>query len=183
MVIICSNFYNYSYIGKKHFLNAKNTQKNKKILENIKKMHKNSSIKYKSNLLSLIANEYNKAELKSLGFNFNNTQFNTALKKANNENFILSNYQRKIPKSKSIINKETYKYIINSLLQNSHLSTNICKSSKLLYSLKDLNILFDPTIIYYLEKPKKTIYLELKIQNPNLKLSLNTFYKYCPKNF
>ena len=42
---------------------------------------------------------------------------------------------------------------------------------------------FNSNIVYYLEKPKREIYYELKAQHLELRLSLSRFYKLCPKNF
>ena len=176
-------FFKHSLIGKTYFPDSKHITKTKQILNNLKIMHLNASTKYKFSLLSLIAGLYSRSELKNLGFHFSNTQFNTSLKKAKNQSFFLSNYQRYISPSKSIITKQTIELILNSLLQNSRLSTITCQFPKLLFSLENISTNFNPTSIYYLEKTKKTIYFELKTQNPSLKLSLGTFYKYCPSNF
>ena len=68
--------YNYfstnSYIGKHFFSNSQNTLKTTQILNNIKTMHNSVSTKYKSSILSLIANLYSRTELKNIGFNFSN---------------------------------------------------------------------------------------------------------------
>ena len=37
--------------------------------------------------------------------------------------------------------------------------------------------------IYYLEKTKRDIFNQMKSEHPEVKLSLSTFYKLCPKNY
>ena len=146
-------------------------------------MHNFVFIKYKFSILLLIIGLYSRTELKNLGFNFSNKQFNTALKKIDNQIFNLSDYQRVIPFIKSKINKETFELIIKFLLQNSRLLIFTCSLVKLSYSLKNTTINYNYSTVYYLKKFKKTIYSKLKTQYPNLKLSLNKFYKLCFKNF
>ena len=137
-------------------------------------MHDSADLKYKSSILSLIANLFNRSELKDANFQFSNSQFQTALKKANNNSFFLTDYQRFIPPTRSPIEEETYTIVFDFLIQNSRISSN---------TIHQNSMPFNSNIVYYLEKPKREIYYELKVQHPELRLSLSRFYKLCPKNF
>jgi hypothetical protein len=163
-------FFNYfclhSHFGKSLLLNLH--QQENSILKRIQIMHTNATNKYKSSLLSLVTGFYSRNDLKKLGFQFSNTQFHTAIKKVQSQIFSLTDYQRYISSSKKSVNQETIILIINYLQFNSRESTVTTNNG---------------LPIYYLEKPKKEIYQLLKIDHPNLKLSLSKFYKLCPKNF
>jgi hypothetical protein len=156
----------HSHFGKSLLLNLQ--QKEKSILQRIQFMHTNTTNKYKSSLLSLVTSFYSRNDLKKVGFQFSNTQFHTAMKKVQSQDFSLTDYQRYTPSSKKSVNQETISLVTNYLHSNSREST--------VTTNKGLPI-------YYLEKPKKEIYQLLKTEHPNLKLSLSKFYKLCPKNF
>jgi hypothetical protein len=155
----------HSRVGKSLFCNLQ--YKDNSVLKRIREMH-SSNNKYKSSLLSLVAGFYSRSELKNAGFNFSNTQFHTAMKKVQSQNFSLTNYQRHIPLSKKSVTQETISLITNYLQSNSRESTVTTNQN---------------LPIYYLEKTKKEIFYQLKADHPNLKLSLSKFYKLCPKNF
>jgi hypothetical protein len=156
----------HSSSGKSLFLNMQ--QKNDSVLQRLQIMHKNTTNKYKSSLLSLVAGFYSRGDLKKIGFHFSTTQYQTAMKKVQSNNFSLSDYKRHIPQSKQPIDQELISLITNYLQSNSRDST-VTTSQNL--------------PIFFLEKPKKEIYNQLKADHPDIKLSLSKFYKLCPKIF
>ena len=74
-----------SNAGKPLFLNVQ--KQGDSILQRIQAMHANSANKHKSSLLSLVAGFYSRNDLIKLGFQFSTTQYHTAMKKIQSENF------------------------------------------------------------------------------------------------
>ena len=147
-------------------------------------MHRGAPLKYKSCLLSLVAGPHTKAELKAAGFRFSNTQFRTAKRKAVNQTFSLSDYERFVPPSRAPLAQETKNLVEEFLRRNSRES---CSTTRRNTSAR--RVPSSPSSaegfpeIYFLEKPKRQVYEELRAEYPELKLSLSKFYKLCPKNF
>ena len=85
------------------------------ILERIKMMHSNSTNKYKSSLLALTAGIFSRNDLKQVGFQFSNTQYQTAMKKVKSQMFSLNDYQRHISFTKQAVHQNTISLITNYL--------------------------------------------------------------------
>ena len=150
----------HSRIGKT-LPDIQHATKTSQLLGNVRLLHK-------YNILSLVSGLYSRTELQKFGFKFSSRQFYTATRKAQYQIFTLSDYQRRVPPSRSPITQTTINLIIEYLCRNSRLS---CRTS------------VRGAQIYYLEKPKRDIYYQLKNDHPNIQISLNTFYKLSPPNF
>ncbi|CAG8801728.1 9579_t:CDS:1, partial [Dentiscutata erythropus] len=84
-----------------------------------------------------------RSKLKDLGFQFSNDQFRTAIQKANESSFLLTNYQWFIPLLQAAIDETTKQLIIEFLHNNSQRSSHTRRKQN-----------SDITEIYFLEKPK-----------------------------
>ncbi|PVZ96729.1 hypothetical protein BB558_007347 [Smittium angustum] len=148
-----------------------------KIALNILSMHNNleKNTFQKSNILSLIADSKSRDGLKKMGFKISNSQYTLAKIKAQNKIFSVTKKIAGIkgksdagdPKTKSLILKYLY---LNS--RNSRYQCYIKNNNKR-----------TQTPVRFLDKSKNDIYLDNISNNPNLHISLDSFYKMIPNNF
>jgi hypothetical protein len=169
-----------SRVGKKLYPHLSDVSKAEHVLKNIKNMHSSSSVKYKSSILSLVAGVYSRAQLQSADWQFSTTQYKTATRKARDQSFSLSDYRRSVPPSRAASSAEIKTLVVEFLEKHSRISSATA-SRRILRNSSPSSSIAIP--VYYLEKPKKDIFADLKMQHPNLKLSLSSFYKLCPRNF
>lgn len=150
---IFNYFYQHSHLGKSIFSNAQSP-----ILQRIQAMHTIAVMKYKSSILALVAGLHSRNDLKSAGFNFSNTQYRTAMRKAQKQNFSLSGYQHHIPHSHTSTSQDTINLVKYYLQQNSRISSS--------------TTIIGQQPVYYLEKPKCEIYQHMKVDNPGKYINL-----------
>lgn len=129
-----------SRIGAQFSLNSINSSLSNSILQRIKLLHENSSLKFKSTILALIAGLFSRKTLLDSGFLFSSIQYRNALRKANSSNFMLSDYKRNVPPSRRPIEENTRELVIEYLKRYSRNSSEMATA--------------DGSCIYHLEKTK-----------------------------
>ena len=144
-----------------------NVKSGLKILENIQKLYRNSSSNQKSNILTIVSNLFSRKYLNKMGFGTTQKIYKTSKRKAENQEFYLTDYKRYKPMSKLKTSDE----MINDIIE--HIKEYSIGSGKTYYKDK----------VFYLQQTKKYIYEKYKEKNPNVKLSLTTFYRIVPKYF
>ena len=102
-----------------------------------------------------------------MGFGTTQKIYKTSKRKAENQEFYLTDYKRYKPMSKLKKSDE----MINDIIE--HIKEYSIGSGKTYYKDK----------VFYLQQTKKYIYEKYKEKNPNVKLSLTTFYRIVPKYF
>lgn len=134
-----------------------------KIIENILKLHSNSHMNQKSNILSIVAYKSLRNMLKISGFKFSDSQFTISRNRRKDDKISLNNYIRSMPYIKRKISKNVIIKICEYLEKYSRQSPR-------------------EETIKYLDKSKKEIYRSY-INDNNPQISYAAFIKNCPKNF
>lgn len=155
----------YSPYKKPHKITEEYPKILEKLVKNILKLF-NKIPKYeKYAVLSIVADIISKKELRKNGFIFSNTMYSNAKRKRNE--YEIEDRQIVLPKSKKPKGDDIKQLILNKLQDNSE---ETCKSHR-------------DQPVFNLKQSKRSIYKELIKDNTELKLSISTFYKLCPKNF
>ena len=102
--------------------------------------------------------------LKKIVFKISNTLYKNS---QNLENFDLKNISTRSGIKELKKNKKNLEIIKKYLIKYSNISQNFSNNDH----------------VYYLQESKKYIYEAILSNEENFKMSLSTFYKYCPKNF
>ena len=96
-------------------INSRNYFMYTEYMKNLKVLHDSVNNDQKSNILSLVAFDNNRKNLRNLGFKFSDKQFRNALIKKENNKFTLEKNKRVQPKSKKPLNNEEKNKIIEIL--------------------------------------------------------------------
>jgi hypothetical protein len=93
------------------------------ILTNVQRMYTTAARFQKPSVLGLIAKHFSRTQLETYGFSISQRQFETARRRANDENFSLQKHQRRLPDSRAPTDENTRRLVMEYLLRNSHYST------------------------------------------------------------
>lgn len=135
-----------------------------KLVKNILKLFNKTPKNERYAVLSIVAGEISKKELRKTGFTFSNTMYRTAKRKRVDEIENRDFYQPESKKQKG----DDIKELINEYLTK--YSETTCKIHR---NQPVLN----------LQRSKLYIHKKMISENPEINLSLSTYYKLCPKRF
>ena len=115
------------------------------------------------------------------------TEYGITRKKDQNQLFSLSDYQLHNPPSKMVIEKQTVALVTKFLRRNSRHSGVTVRKGDTTPSTSSISPgfpnSFHPNQVYFLEKTKMEVYNQMMAEHPGTRLSLDKFYKLCPKTF
>ncbi|KAI9291433.1 hypothetical protein K502DRAFT_333184 [Neoconidiobolus thromboides FSU 785] len=141
------------------------------LVNRVYELHSQNQSKYKSNILALVAGLFSRNQLNTLGFEFSNGQYTSAIKIQKEKRYSTSisstNVIKKKKKGVKILDKKVLEYMI--------------KQSELNLK-KKCSWNGEKVPCYFLLKPKSRIYLELK-QKGLIDISRAYFYHLIPKYF